>query len=248
MRGRARWRSSWGATAAATAATWCTRGSRCCSWAWPGPRRSRISATCACRRASGSPPTATRSPTCGRPPSWAATAPARARRSPSARCWRCARATSRFTLRPSRNFYPSRDMGDGAIGRFFEGEATSEVDVRWGLRRDLWAAVRPDISALDGPIREANRRFGDSDGNVQAIAIAAIAESLPARPPAGRVPHDRLAAGVVDLDRRRHRAAGRADRRLAHARGAPAAGALAVRGPPRARAHARIGSARWSTP
>ena len=61
-----------------------------------------------------------------------------------------------FTLSPSRNFYPTRDMGDGAIGRFFEGEATSEVDVRWGLRRDLWAAVRPDISALDGPIREAN--------------------------------------------------------------------------------------------
>ncbi len=88
-----------------------------------------------------------------------------------------------FTLSPSRNFYPSRDMGDGAIGRFFEGEATSEVDVRWGLRRDLWAAVRPDISALDGPIREANRRFGDSDGNVQAIAIAAIAEAYRRDPP-----------------------------------------------------------------
>ena len=88
-----------------------------------------------------------------------------------------------FTLSPSRNFYPSRDMGDGAIGRFFEGEATSEVDVRWGLRRDLWAAVRPDISALDGPIREANRRFGDSGGNVQAIAIAAIAESYRRDPP-----------------------------------------------------------------
>ncbi len=88
-----------------------------------------------------------------------------------------------FTLSPSRNYYPSRDMGDGAIGRFFEGEATSEVDVRWGLRRDLWAAVRPDISALDGPIREANRRFGDSGGNVQAIAIAAIAERYRRDPP-----------------------------------------------------------------
>ena len=48
------------------------------------------------------------------------------------------------------------DASKGAIGRFFEGEATSEVDVRWGLRRDFWAAVRPDIGALDGPIREAN--------------------------------------------------------------------------------------------
>src|SRR3954453_15164370 len=54
-------------------------------------------------------------------------------------------------LRPSRNFYPTRDASKGAIGRYFEGEATSEVDLRWGLRRDLWAAIRPDISSLDGP-------------------------------------------------------------------------------------------------
>ena len=82
----------------------------------------------------------------------------------------------RFILSPSRNYYPTRDMSKGAIGRFFEGEATSEVDVRWGLRRDLWAAVRPDIGALDGPIREANAKFGDSNGDVQALIIAAIAD------------------------------------------------------------------------
>ena len=89
----------------------------------------------------------------------------------------------RFTLRPSRNFYPARDARKGAIGRFFEGEATSEVDVRWGLRRDVWAAVRPDISALDGPIREANRRFGSSNGDVQALVIAALAERYRRDPP-----------------------------------------------------------------
>jgi cytochrome c-type biogenesis protein CcmF len=82
----------------------------------------------------------------------------------------------RFLLSPSRNYYPTRDASKGAIGRFFEGEATSEVDVRWGLRRDLWAAVRPDIGALDGPIREANAKFGDSNGDVQALIIAAIAD------------------------------------------------------------------------
>ena len=48
--------------------------------------------------------------------------------------------------------------------------------MRWGLRRDLWAAVRPDIGALDGPIREANAKFGDSAGDVQALVIGAIAE------------------------------------------------------------------------
>ena len=81
-----------------------------------------------------------------------------------------------FLLRPSRNFYPTQDGSKGAIGRFFEGEATSEVDVRWGLRRDVWTAVRPDISALDGPIREANAKFGDASGDVQAVVIAAIVE------------------------------------------------------------------------
>jgi len=86
-------------------------------------------------------------------------------------------------LRPSRNYYPSQDPSMGAIGRFFEGEATSEVDVRWGLRQDLWTAVRPDISALSGPIREANRRFSDADGDIQALAIAAIAERYRTNPP-----------------------------------------------------------------
>ena len=89
----------------------------------------------------------------------------------------------RFTLRPSRNFYPARDASKGAIGRFFEGEATSEVDVRWGLRRDFWVAVRPDIGALDGPIREANRRFGNSNGDVQALVIAALAQRYRRDPP-----------------------------------------------------------------
>ena len=88
-----------------------------------------------------------------------------------------------FTLHPSRNFYPTRDPSKGSIGRYFEGEATSEVDVRWGLHRDLWTAVRPDISQLEGPIQEANRKFADSSGDVQAVVIAAIAERYRSNPP-----------------------------------------------------------------
>jgi cytochrome c-type biogenesis protein CcmF len=88
-----------------------------------------------------------------------------------------------FTLRPSRNYYSSGDPSLGAISRFFEGEATSEVDVRWGLRRDLWLAVRPDLASLDGPIREADRRFSDSPGDVQALVIAALAERYRNSPP-----------------------------------------------------------------
>jgi cytochrome c-type biogenesis protein CcmF len=88
-----------------------------------------------------------------------------------------------FTLRPTRNYYSSGDPSLGAISRFFEGEATSEVDVRWGLRRDLWLAVRPDLASLEGPIREADRRFSDSPGDVQALVIAALAERYRNNPP-----------------------------------------------------------------
>jgi cytochrome c-type biogenesis protein CcmF len=89
----------------------------------------------------------------------------------------------RELLRPSRNFYPTQDASKGAIGRFFEGEATSEVDLRWGARQDFWAAVRPDISGLDAPIREANAKFADSNPDVQGLVIAAITDRYRRDPP-----------------------------------------------------------------
>jgi cytochrome c-type biogenesis protein CcmF len=88
-----------------------------------------------------------------------------------------------YTLRPQRNYYPSNDPANGSIGRFFEGESTSEVDVRWGLRRDVWTAVQPDLRALQKPIREANAKFGDAGGDVQALVIAAIADRYRTQPP-----------------------------------------------------------------
>jgi cytochrome c-type biogenesis protein CcmF len=93
------------------------------------------------------------------------------------------RGDQRFTLRPTRNFYPIQDPSRGAIGRYFEGEATSEVDVRWGLRRDLWLAIRPDTSVLDRPIREADARFQYAPTDVQALVIAALVERYRREPP-----------------------------------------------------------------
>jgi len=83
-----------------------------------------------------------------------------------------------FVLRPSRNYYaaPGADGAGGTFGRFFEGESTTEVDVRSGLRRDLWTAVQPDIGALSGAIREANRRFAGVPAEAQALILAAIVE------------------------------------------------------------------------
>jgi cytochrome c-type biogenesis protein CcmF len=88
-----------------------------------------------------------------------------------------------FVMRPSRNFYSTADPSLGTISRFFEGEATSEVDVRWGLTRDLWLAVRPDIGSLEKPIREADAKFADSPGDVQALIVAALAERYRRDPP-----------------------------------------------------------------
>ena len=82
----------------------------------------------------------------------------------------------RWTMRPQRNYYTASDARGGTFGRFFMGESTSEVDLRWGVTRDLWTAVQPDLSILMDPIRRANRQFADADGETQAIIVAAIAE------------------------------------------------------------------------
>ncbi len=85
----------------------------------------------------------------------------------------------RFTMRPARNFYPSQDSAMGPVGRFFGGEATSEVDLRWGLDRDLWLAVQPDLRKLKGPIRRAN----DLPEQFHGEAIVAVARHYADDPP-----------------------------------------------------------------
>jgi cytochrome c-type biogenesis protein CcmF len=87
-------------------------------------------------------------------------------------------------VRPKRNFYPVNDPSVPMIARFFEGEPTSEVDVRWGLKRDLWFAVQPDLASLMPAIREAERKFGGPEfAKYQALLIATIAQSYAHDPP-----------------------------------------------------------------
>ena len=93
----------------------------------------------------------------------------------------------RFVMRPLRNYYPSRDPSLGAISRFFEGAATSEIDVRWGLTRDFWVAIQPDLEALGKQIREADAKFADVPGDVQALIVAALAERYRRDPPPAAV-------------------------------------------------------------
>jgi cytochrome c-type biogenesis protein CcmF len=96
---------------------------------------------------------------------------------------RVRRGDETYTLRPSRNYYSTADPSKGVISRFFDGEANSEVDIRWGLRRDFWLAVRPDLVSLQKPIERADRKFANSPGQVQAIVIRALTELYRQDPP-----------------------------------------------------------------
>jgi cytochrome c-type biogenesis protein CcmF len=87
-------------------------------------------------------------------------------------------------VHPKRNFYPVNDPNVPMIARFFEGEPTSEVDVRWGLGRDLWFAIQPDLASLMPAIREADRKFGGpAFAKYQALLITTIAKSYAHNPP-----------------------------------------------------------------
>ncbi|MGH2918036.1 MAG: heme lyase CcmF/NrfE family subunit, partial [Solirubrobacteraceae bacterium] len=87
------------------------------------------------------------------------------------------------TVRPERGFYPSLDDTLGPIGRYFSGEATSEIGLKAGVRRDLWAAMTPNIRAFMPTIKEGNELIANLERrNVPAAARAeVIGRALKAR-------------------------------------------------------------------
>jgi cytochrome c-type biogenesis protein CcmF len=66
-------------------------------------------------------------------------------------------------LRTERSFFPSTAPMLGPVSRFFEGEATSEVGLRAGLRRDFWTAISPDTRRLQPRVKEGDRVFRQAD-------------------------------------------------------------------------------------
>jgi cytochrome c-type biogenesis protein CcmF len=63
------------------------------------------------------------------------------------------RAGERSVLTPSRNYYSGRSAG--TLASFFEGEASRSG----GAAEDLWTAMRPDLTPVDGFIAGADRRI-----------------------------------------------------------------------------------------
>jgi cytochrome c-type biogenesis protein CcmF len=67
------------------------------------------------------------------------------------------------TLFTQKSYFPSSDPSLGPVSRFFEGESTSEVGLRAGLRRDVWSAISPDIQTLRPRIEEGDRVFAAAE-------------------------------------------------------------------------------------
>ena len=170
------------------------------------------------------------------------------------------------TLRTTRGFYPSQDVSQGIVGRFFGGESESEVGLRAGFGRDIWTVINPNLAPLTPIIERGNRTFrramvgimGKPGGNQQqavtqlyALRDAAVDRGRAALRDlavAGRLPLHRLAARDVDLDRRDHHVPRRPARAVAGARhrATPCDGRL--RGARRARAGAddAVRTVAWS--
>jgi cytochrome c-type biogenesis protein CcmF len=88
------------------------------------------------------------------------------------------------TLAPSRGYYPSPDARQfGPIGRYFEGEATSEVGLKTGVERDIWTSVEPNIDSFAPMVDGIDRRFPLADRGAQDLLLNVIAERYRLDPP-----------------------------------------------------------------
>jgi cytochrome c-type biogenesis protein CcmF len=82
------------------------------------------------------------------------------------------------TLDTYKSYFPSTSAGLGPVSRFFEGEATSEVALRAGIRRDLWTAVAPDIGRLLPRIEQGDKVFADATELSERDRGAFLAQAL----------------------------------------------------------------------
>ena len=82
------------------------------------------------------------------------------------------------TMHPEKSFFPTADPRLGPISRFFEGEATSEVALHAGWRRDVWTSIAPNTARLTPRIEEGDRVFEQAENLPPALREMALAEAL----------------------------------------------------------------------
>ena len=87
------------------------------------------------------------------------------------------------TMLTKRSYFPSTDPSLGPISRFFEGESTSEVALRAGWTRDVWAVISPSLAALRAADRAGRRGVRRRRGE----AVGRAARRVPGRGAQGAV-------------------------------------------------------------
>jgi cytochrome c-type biogenesis protein CcmF len=90
-----------------------------------------------------------------------------------------------FRAVTERRYFPSRDPSLGPVGRYFEGEATSEIALKAGLWQDFWAAYQPDQEGIRKVVDSLDRRLADATPEQQLRGAVALATFLQERPPPG---------------------------------------------------------------
>lgn len=95
-------------------------------------------------------------------------------------------------IRPRHDFYPSVAFVEfGPVGRFFNGEETSEIALSGGPARDLWVAASPDSDAIvkradevnDGFMKVSERLTDEQAASVLGSALRGIVDGHVAKNP-----------------------------------------------------------------
>ena len=199
---RPRCSRSCAATAVATAATWCTPGSRCCSSASPRRGRSTTSATCGSRPARPRRSAAARSlrqgdlrgsttrPTPARP---------QLRRGARRRQGRQARRHAA----PGRDYYPSSDRRSARSPASSRASRPARSACA-GVRSDLWTAIQPDLSILQKPVRHGRPALSATPTpKVKGTILSGDRPDVPRARAVGDLPGHLLPVRRLDLVRRR---------------------------------------------
>ena len=82
------------------------------------------------------------------------------------------------TLRPGRAYFPANDPSLGAVSRYFEGEATSEIGLETGMRRDVWTAVSPETDRLARIAARGDEVFARAKSLPEGERAALLGEAL----------------------------------------------------------------------
>jgi cytochrome c-type biogenesis protein CcmF len=82
------------------------------------------------------------------------------------------------TVTTTRGFYPSQDPTQGIIGRFFDGEADSDVGLKAGLTKDIWTVINPDLTPLGPLINQGNQVFANYAASIMKLPAGQQQQAL----------------------------------------------------------------------